>query len=93
MRAKAYRTKGYVYRPGWHALLKPEAPHLKTKSKNEKRVWARVALAEYKICERPISQGGKWYLAQKMMVLEILKIKKYLQLRLSESRQGYLGRW
>lgn len=72
MLAEAHRTKGYAYQPGWHALLKPEAPHLKKCPKNEKRVWAKVAVVEYKTHVRPISQGGKWLLAKKMIILEIM---------------------
>jgi len=73
MHAEAHRTSGYAYRPGWHVLCKPEAPHLKTKPKKETRVWAKVCVADYETYVRPESQGGKWLLAQKMIVLEIVE--------------------
>ena len=73
MIAEDHRTQGYAYRPGWHVLLKPIAPHLKKKPKNEKRVWAKVAVIDYETHVRPESQGGKWLLAQKMIILEKLK--------------------
>lgn len=61
-------TKGYAHRPGWHCLAKPEAPHLSKKD----RVWCKVKIWDYELHERPKSQGGLWYLAQKMKVLEEL---------------------
>lgn len=27
--AEAHATRGYAYRPGWHATLRPAAPHLR----------------------------------------------------------------
>ena len=72
MLAEGHRTKGYAYRPGWHVLLKPNAPHLKTYPKNEKRIWAKVAVIDYETHVRPESQGGKWLLAQKMLILETI---------------------
>ncbi len=72
MHAEEHRTKGYAFRPGWHVLLKPEAPHLKKVPKREKRVWAKVAVVDYEVKIRPDSQGGKWLLAQKMIVLEVI---------------------
>lgn len=66
--AEEHRTKGYAYRPGWHATLKPEAPHLSTKG----RVWAKVVLKDTILHDRPQSQGGRWVLAGRMKVLDIL---------------------
>lgn len=65
MRARAYPTKGYAFRPGWHATAKPEAPHLGTKG----RVWRRVALTGITEFTRPAAQGGLWFLAQRMKIL------------------------
>ena len=70
LRAEAHRTKGFAYRPGWHILLSPEAPHLKKEPKNETRVWCRVAVSDFEEHERPENQGGKWLLAKNMIVLE-----------------------
>ena len=33
--AESHLTKGYAFRPGWHVLLSPNAPHLSKKN----RVW------------------------------------------------------
>lgn len=63
--AEDHPTKGFAHRPGWHALLKPEAPHLSEKD----RAWYRVEIEEYEIHERPESQGGKWALAKRMRVI------------------------
>ena len=63
--AEEHPTKGYAYRPGWHATPQPHAPHL---SENG-RVWRRVLLKEVTEHHRPESQGGTWYLAEWMKVL------------------------
>ncbi len=66
--AEPHRAKGYNYRPGFHVLEKPVAPHLNTNG----RVWARVAIQDFSKHKRPDSQGGWWLLAQKMIILELL---------------------
>ena len=66
--AEKHPTKGYAYRPGWHACRMPEAPHLGTTG----RVWCKVLLSGVTTMERPISQGGRWYLAQELTILEEL---------------------
>jgi len=66
--AESHRTKGYAYRPGWHILARQDAPHLK----KEGRVWAKVEFDGYETIVRPESQGGVWYLAKKMKIVEIL---------------------
>lgn len=68
LRARSYKTNGFAYRPGWHATEKMEAPHL---SKNG-RVWAKVEIEEVKELKVPKNHGGKWFLAGKMKVVEIL---------------------
>lgn len=69
MTAKNYPTKGFAVRPGFHALAKPDAPHLGKKG----RGWFEVEVKEYQIFERPQSQGGMWYLAKKMKVNRRIK--------------------
>jgi hypothetical protein len=64
--AEDHPTKGYAHRPGWHVCARPIAPHLTTKG----RVWGKVDIEDYVMYARPIRQGGIWYLAQKMKVLE-----------------------
>lgn len=59
-------TKGYAHRPGWHACSRPRAPHLSLRG----RRWFEVELKGAKRIERPASQGGVWYLARAMRVLE-----------------------
>jgi hypothetical protein len=68
LEAGEHRTKGYQYRPGWHVMTKPEAPHLT--SKKETRVWREVEIMAYTEYTRPVNQGGKWYLANYMRVIE-----------------------
>ena len=66
--AVSYPTKGYALRPGWHCCERPEAPHLSMKG----RVWCKVEiLGAYKF-PRPKSQGGIWFIATKMKVVNIL---------------------
>lgn len=64
--AEDHPTKGYAHRPGWHAAIAPEAPHLSEKG----RVWRRVALRGVRRYARPERQGGEWLLADELMVLE-----------------------
>lgn len=67
--AEDHPTKGFAFRPGWHAAPRPHAPHLKVTCE---RVWCRVELEDVKPFVRPEIQGGQWYLAQRMKVLEVL---------------------
>ena len=64
--AEAHKTKGFAFRPGWHVIAKPYAPHLSMKN----RIWKKVEIEDYQEINRPASQGGKWYLANKMRVIE-----------------------
>jgi hypothetical protein len=70
MPAEAHRRKGFAFRPGWHVMAKPEAPHLKTElASGERRQFWEVEIADYIEETRPESQGGVWYLAQKMRLV------------------------
>lgn len=69
LKAEDHKTKGYAHRPGWHCTFKPEAPHLSLRD----RVWVEVEVKDYEVFERPINQGGKWILANKMMVVGLMK--------------------
>lgn len=64
--AKGYNTKGYKYRPFYHVLRTPNAPHLSLKG----RAWYKVRICDYQTLTRPKSQGGAWYLAEKMKILK-----------------------
>ena len=67
--AEDHPTKGYAHRPGWHACAAPAAPHLSKRG----RVWAKVKLGGYVAHQRPESQGGLWYTANSMTILEVVK--------------------
>ncbi len=66
--AEDHPTKGFKHRPGWHVMREKNAPHLK----EEGRVWAKVKICGVTEETRPASQGGVWYLAEYMMILELL---------------------
>jgi hypothetical protein len=68
MEAEDHPTNGFAHRPGWHATLKPVAPHLKEHAKGQKRVWIEVVIEDYTTFDRPQSQGGTWVLAKRMMI-------------------------
>jgi hypothetical protein len=71
LEAEEVPTKGYAIRKGWHCLPRPEAKHLTENN----RVWCVVEILDFEEITRPIHQGGKWYLAQKMKVIgELPKI-------------------
>jgi len=65
--AEEHPTKGFAFRPGWHICSEMNAPHLSKKN----RVWAKVSFSKYTSHKRPDSQGGLWYTADKMKVLEV----------------------
>jgi hypothetical protein len=64
--AKSYPTKGYKYRPYWHCTSEPVAPHLSEKG----RKWLKVEMKDFTKFERPKSQGGLWYLAGQIKIIE-----------------------
>jgi hypothetical protein len=66
--AKPYLTEGYAFRPGWHCMCKPVAPHLKV---SDDRLWCKVMVRDYTTYSRPKNQGDKWILAQQMKVVEV----------------------
>lgn len=65
IKAEEIPTKGFAFRPGWHAMDKPEAPHLSKRG----RAWFLVDLKGVVTIERPKSQGGVWYLARQMRII------------------------
>ena len=64
--AESYPTKGFKYRPKWHCTSKPNAPHLSMKN----RKWYVVEIENFTLFQRPSSQGGDWYLCDKMKIIE-----------------------
>ena len=69
MAAEDHQTKGYAYRPGWHVLAKPEAPHLSTKGPK----WFKVEMQGTDEMKRPPSQGGLWYIASQIRIVGEVK--------------------
>jgi len=69
MNAENHPTGGFAVRPYWHCTSQPVAPHLSEKN----RVWVIVEIEDYIEHVRPESQGGKWYLANKIKLIEIWK--------------------
>ena len=67
--AEDHPTKGYAHRPGWHICSKQEAPHLSKAG----RVWAKVKFSDYTPHQRPENQGGLWYTANRMKIMEVLQ--------------------
>jgi len=65
---------GLAHRPGFHCTRAPCAPHIKMRLKNgEERVWCMVEISgEITPHQRPASQGGLWYTAEKMRLLREL---------------------
>lgn len=68
LEAECYPTKGFAVRPFWHCTSEPIAPHLSEKN----RVWVVVSMEEYSEYIRPESQGGKWFLAKRIKLIEKL---------------------
>jgi hypothetical protein len=68
MNAESHPTKGFALRPFWHCTSTPSAPHLSEKG----RVWLKVEIEDFTEFQRPDNQGGKWYLANRMKIIEKL---------------------
>ena len=68
LKAECHPTRGFALRPGWHTTSKPIAPHLH----NRGRLWVQVEIKNFKEFQRPKTQGGLWFIAQKMRVLKII---------------------
>jgi len=66
--AEDHPTEGYAHRPGWHICAQPVAPHLSETG----RVWAKVKFSHFKRHLRPEKQGGLWFTANKMKIMELL---------------------
>lgn len=69
LKAKCYPTKGFKIRPFWHCTSNPIAPHLSIKN----RVWIKVQMKNFKKFQRPENQGGLWFLAEHIKLLEIIQ--------------------
>jgi hypothetical protein len=81
MEAEDHTRSGFSPRIGWHTLANPSTPHLAMKLANgQERAWYEVEIEDFTEVERPESQGGLWYLANR------IKIIRELQCKHSESR-------
>jgi len=71
LKAENHPTKGFAVRPGWHCTSFTEAPHLVMSPKGKHpRVWCLVEISgKITRIERPLQQGGTWWLTSKMRVL------------------------
>ena len=63
--AEPHETRGFAFRPGWHACNKPCAPHLSMKG----RTWFKVMIDDYDEMHRPEKQGGLWYIAKRIKII------------------------
>ena len=68
MEAECYPTKGFKVRPFWHCTSNPVAPHLSEKG----RVWIKIEIEDFEEFQRPDNQGGLWYLAKRIKLINIL---------------------
>ena len=71
--AECFPTKGFAVRKGWHCCFEMNAPHLKKNlASGERRVWAKCEVTDYDTYDRPESQGGKWVLADRLRIIEVI---------------------
>lgn len=68
LEAECHPTKGYKERPYWHCTSTPVAPHLSKKG----RVWLKLEIEDYEEFHRPDCQGGLWFLAKRIKLIETL---------------------
>ena len=69
MEHENHPTKGFKERPGWHCCRVAHAPHLGEKG----RAWYRVEMEGVRKEIRPESQGGVWYLADRIKIIARVK--------------------
>jgi hypothetical protein len=69
LEAESFPTKGFTLRPFWHCTSNPTAPHLSLRS----RKWYKIEMEDYEEFNRPKSQGGLWYLAKRIKIIEPIK--------------------
>lgn len=66
--------KGFAFRPGFHCCLNRKAPQLKLRlATGEVRIWCTVLISNFSRLSRPESQGGMWFVAEKMFILTPLE--------------------
>jgi hypothetical protein len=72
LQAETIPTNGFAVRRGWHCTKKKSAPHLSKKG----RTWCLVEIEGVTEFRRPASQGGLWYLAERMRVVKKVEDEK-----------------
>lgn len=65
-KARLYKTEGFKKRKGFHCVPEPNAPHLSLRN----REWYKIEIEEFNELIKPKNQGGKWFIANKMRILE-----------------------
>lgn len=65
LEAEEHHKKGFAFRPGWHTTQKPHAPHIKM----DGREWWEVEIKDFYEFKRPKSQGGVWYISNKIKII------------------------
>ena len=68
LKAKAIKTKGFKFRPGFHCCQFPKADHLSEKG----RIWVEVRIQNYERFQRPKKQGGLWFIAKRMKIIKLI---------------------
>ncbi len=66
--AEHHPTKGFKVRPFWHCTSEMKAPHLSKKD----RVWVELEMEDVIEFKRPVSQGGLWFLANRIKIIRII---------------------
>ena len=72
LEAEFHPRKGFAPRKGWHCTHAPIAPHLPMQTVSQTREWWKVEIEDFTPYKRPESQGGKWYLANRMKLIKPL---------------------
>ena len=65
LKAESHPARGLALRPGWRCCAAPVAPHLSKRG----RVWVEVHAKGARVQRRPASQGGTWYVANRIMIV------------------------
>jgi len=66
IKSKKHPTEGFKVRNGWHTVKSPVAPHLSERDRH----WYKVKIRNFESLQKPKYQGGMWYLAKEMKILE-----------------------
>jgi len=69
----------------WHCTSQPVAPHLSEKG----RVWLPVLMKDYHEFKRPDNQGGLWYLANEILIINFntMQLQELFQRSVNLSNQ------